>query len=265
MKKHSFTLIELLVVIAIIAILAGMLLPALGKARSAARKTQCLSNLKQHGLGVMGYAGDCDYFPQFGSFTVYGDNFGNANWKLQIATYISSVQDNLPTGSAGYLPKKKALCSGIFLCPEWTNEKMNASAQLNMDFSNALNQAHYAGGYAYSYYKTGQYLGYRTSTGVMSAKKLTQVRRPSITIVIGEGADQAVTTTSQPPVLYATSGSNWINGRHDNYSVMPILWADGHVAPMKNLEIWAGRPYVSSSLTGSETATSGYYFFTGEK
>ena len=99
----------------------------------------------------------------------------------------------------------------------------------------------------------------------MSAKKLTQVRRPSITIVIGEGADQAVTTTSQPPVLYATSGSNWINGRHDNYSVMPILWADAHVAPMKNLEIWAGKPYNSSNLQPQETATSGYYFFTGEK
>jgi len=92
-SRFAFTLIELLVVIAIIAILLGLLLPAIQRVREAAARTQCSNNLKQLALGVHSYHDAMGRFPYNGPGDCCGADQPRWSWLARILPYVD--QDNL--------------------------------------------------------------------------------------------------------------------------------------------------------------------------
>ncbi len=129
MKKllAGFTLIELLVVIAIIAILVGLLLPALARAREEARRTKCASNMEQIGRAIAAYYGNfADYWPRYGSGYRRDLSITNPDGTHPL--------DYKPTDSLTLVYPEYTSAMGIFGCPS-TEDKPLIAMKLHVMWS----------------------------------------------------------------------------------------------------------------------------------
>lgn len=123
-RTSAFTLVELMVVIAIIAVLLGLLLPALTSAKQKARGAKCTNNLKQVGMAFLLYAGDSnDQLPPFnsgGPFRSPTTPHNPTNWWYQILS------------DRKYLPSV-SVPGGVWRCPAVKDEDINAPFGVAME------------------------------------------------------------------------------------------------------------------------------------
>ena len=124
-RRSAFTLIELLVVIAIIAVLIGLLLPAVQQAREAARRSQCKNNMKQIGLALHNYLDALSVFPPA---NCYGFNNSAASWSMQarILPYLDAANlQNLIDFKLAYSVQGNVTQTRVptFMCPSEVQDK----------------------------------------------------------------------------------------------------------------------------------------------
>jgi prepilin-type processing-associated H-X9-DG protein/prepilin-type N-terminal cleavage/methylation domain-containing protein len=232
MRTKKFTLIELLVVIAIIAILAAMMLPALKGARDMAKRSVCMNNFKQIGLGIFNYTDDSEGWMPISNITA-DPPLGNGNtgqpfaWKLEIAPYLGA-NIAMPYTATTWYDKNLGANPGPLRCPVWV--KLEASFQPCRE-----------GGYGWNALSASNF-GYQETFWWGLRVKLATTTKPSQSIVCGETTDWYTgTDTWEMLYLYRpshASPSPPIGNRHQGG--INLWFADGHVDWMKQAVIRAG-------------------------
>ncbi|MCX8157060.1 MAG: type II secretion system GspH family protein [Verrucomicrobiae bacterium] len=200
-NRRGFTLIELLVVMAIIAILASLMLPALGRAKGKAKAAHCLSNLRQIGLGIQMYAED---FDGYGPTTSHGGQT-NRSWIHLLRPYIATDKVRVCLADPHGQERIERQASSYIL-NEYTS--VDALDPFGMPLPHEP-----------------------------SYRKLTALPKPSETFTVFEAADQLGHSTYNDH----THSRNWNNWNAVIADIQPdrhlqaanYLYADGHVQSLK--------------------------------
>ena len=236
-RKRNFTLIELLVVVAIIAILAGMLLPALNSARVKAGSISCASNLKQQNLGMLRYSMDYNEFvPGTGGFgrKLEGGKYNTLSWapgffyKYMIMPYLDSgipfeVPDSWTSGCLNTtirenFRKRIKYPNNVFMCPEYTLRRVPTSGgPYPFEISYGI---------AMKYDDRGWYGQYKMTAITNSFSKV---------LIIGDTPILKETGVSAWGTLWSYASQTdgiqdyFVHGDGSN-----VAWADGHVSFCKD-------------------------------
>ncbi|MBC7529256.1 MAG: DUF1559 domain-containing protein [Chthonomonadaceae bacterium] len=207
-KLAGFTLIELLVVIAIIAILAAILFPVFARAREQARKTACLSNMKQIGTALQMYAQDYDetYAPRYGSGDVSDfENGFQRSWKNMLNVYIKNRD--------------------VFKCPS------NPTALKGDLIWNGTKSTtgYYAGGY--SMWLPDEWLSGQMGHGAAYPQQMAGVEAPASSLIILETSWRFPDTG--PYLSYCQPSP--CPGGGEEQTPGPSTWNSGHSRKASNI------------------------------
>jgi prepilin-type N-terminal cleavage/methylation domain-containing protein/prepilin-type processing-associated H-X9-DG protein len=247
-RSNGFTLIELLVVIAIIAILIGLLLPAVQKVRGAAARIRCANNLKQIGLALHNYMDSNDALPPNGNYTYTGSAVvATSAWSAlaRILPYIE--QENLFRTidfSLGYnvQPGVSSKRVGTYICPAEVNDRGSGTDATYGNKNWTLNYTVNEGPWAVLTQKSTGMLpgagafapnrGYRPADftdGLSNTLALAEVK--AYTVRVAGASNTATASGSAPPNAPADVGSGFGFGTaaFDPTKNTHVEWVDGKV------------------------------------
>lgn len=210
-----FTLIELLIVIAIIAILAGLLMPALSSARARSRTISCINNERQVLLGFSVYLGDSgDFFPPY----LYGGGVSVSNWpnNLWSSGYIASPRILFCDEIKRYATYPASLIGSGETCFEKPSDVWRWKF---------ISYGYNAVQLGSAYWKTGDiYSSWPT-------RRPSQVKYPSSKVLLADSFEYA---NMRGWLNVEAASDSWaaIQGRHQGAA--NIVWVDGHISTNKN-------------------------------